>query len=232
MNFTHRLSGALLVTALGLSASRGFAQAAPYKILNTAQTPGTGRIDYVSASSDDRRLYVPRGSEVLVFDLDTLKSTGTIPNASARGVAVDPKSHHAFCSSKPVVMWDTKTLATLKTIDVQGNPDGILFEPLTERIYVLSHSAPNVTVIDGKDGTVVGTIDLEGQPEQGASDGQGHVYIDLEDKDNIAVVDAKRPQADRALSAGRQGRPGPGGPGPGHQESTYCSPCATPRKPA
>jgi DNA-binding beta-propeller fold protein YncE len=88
-------------------------------------------------------------------------------------------------------MWDAKTLQTIKTIDVQGRPDGIVFEPLTERIYVLSHSQPNATVIDGKDGSVVGTIDLGGAPEQAASDGKGHLYVCLEDKDNIAVVDVK-----------------------------------------
>ena len=88
-------------------------------------------------------------------------------------------------------MWDTKTLATIKTIDVQGRPDGILFEPATERVYVFSHSAPNATVIDAKDGSVLGTIDLGGAPEQAASDGQGHLYVDIEDKDNVAVVDVK-----------------------------------------
>jgi DNA-binding beta-propeller fold protein YncE len=163
--------------------------ATPYKIVNSAQTQGTGGIDYVFADSDGRRLYVPRGSQVLVFDLDTLKSAGSITNARARGVAVDPKSNHGFCSSSPVVMWDTKTLETIRSIPVEGGPDGILFEPLTERIYVFSHRAPNVTVIDGKEGSVVGTIDLGGAPEQAASDGKGHLYVDIEDKDKIAVVD-------------------------------------------
>jgi len=162
---------------------------APYKVIKTTQTMGTGRIDYVYADNDNRKLYVPRGNQVLAFDLDTLKPVGTIQDASARGVAVDPKSNHAFCSSSPVVMWDAKTLQTIKSIPVQGRPDGILFEPATERIYVLSHTAPNATVIDGKDGTVVGTIDLGGAPEQGASDGQGRLYIALEDKDQVAVID-------------------------------------------
>jgi DNA-binding beta-propeller fold protein YncE len=163
--------------------------AKPYKVVNSTQVPGTGGIDYVFADSDGRRVYVPRGNQVLVFDLDTLKSVGSITNARARGVAVDPKSNHGFCSSSPVVMWDTKTLETLKTIPVEGGPDGIIFEPLTERIYVFSHRAPNATVIDGKDGSVVGTIDLGGAPEQAASDGKGRLYVDLEDKDKIAVVD-------------------------------------------
>ena len=88
-------------------------------------------------------------------------------------------------------MWDSKTLETLKSIPVQGRPDGILFEPETERVFVFSHSAPNATVIDAKDGSIVGTIDLEGAPEQAASDGHGHLYVDIEDKNNVAVVDLK-----------------------------------------
>ena len=183
------LSGLIALVAMSLAQSAPAAQT--YKVVKSTQTMGTGGIDYVYADNDGGRLYVPRGGEVLVFDLETLKSTGTIPNARARGVAVDPKSHHGFCSSSPVVMWDSKTLATIKTIEVQGRPDGIVFEPLTERIYVLSHSQPNATVIDSKDGSVVGTIDLGGAPEQAASDGQGHLYVCLEDKDNIAVVDVK-----------------------------------------
>lgn len=163
----------------------------PYKIVNSAQFPGTGGIDYVLADSDERRLYVPRGGEVLVFDLDSLKPVGSIPNARARGAAVDPKSHHGFSSSSPVVMWDTKTLATIKTIEVQGGPDGILFEPASERVFVFSHRAPNATVLDAKDGSVVGTIDLGGAPEQAASDGKGRLYVTIEDKSTIAVVDVQ-----------------------------------------
>jgi DNA-binding beta-propeller fold protein YncE len=181
----------------------------PYKIVQTAQTMGSGGIDYVYADSDSRQLYVPRGNQVLVFDLDTLKSAGTIPDARARGVATEPKSHHGFCSSSPVVMWDTKTLKTIKTIDVQGRPDGILFEPATERIYVFSHSRPNATVIDSKEGIVVGTIDLGGAPEQAASDGQGHLYVAIEDKDNVAVVDVKTLKVTAHYDlAGKGGGPG------------------------
>src|SRR5260221_264150 len=202
MNYSNKISRVFFLAGIGMSASLVLTQSTPsvsaatadkpYKVVNTVQVMGTGAIDYVYADNDSRRLYVPRGNPILVFDLDTLKSVGTITNASrARGVAVDPKSHHGFCSSSPVVMWDSKTLETIKTIDVQGGPDGILFEPSTERIYVFSHRAPNVTVIDAKDGSVAGTIELGGAPEQAASDGKGHLYVDLEDKDQIAVVDVK-----------------------------------------
>ena len=189
------LAGVVALSGLIASGSASFAQTDPaakaYKIVKTTQTMGTGGIDYVYADNDNRRLYVPRGSQILVFDLDSLNPAGSITNTRARGVAVDPKAQHGFSSSSPVVMWDAKTLETIKTIEVQGRPDGILFEPLTERIYVFSHSEPNATVIDGKDGTVVGTIDLGGAPEQAASDGKGNLYVCIEDKDNIAVVDVK-----------------------------------------
>jgi len=204
---------ALLLAAAVMLASRAFAQAAPaagpYKIVNSTQVMGTGGIDYVYADNDNRKLYVARGNQVLVFDEDTLKSVGAIPNVRARGVAVDPKSNHGFSSSSPVAMWDAKTLEMIKTIDVQGGPDGILFEPWTERIYVFSHRAPNVTVVDGKDGTVAGTIDLGGAPEQAQSDGEGHMYIDLEDKDQIAVVDVKTLKVTAHFDlAGKGGGPG------------------------
>lgn len=192
MNNLTRAAVLALLFASSWNAASTLAQssaARPYKIVNSAQYPGTGGVDYVFADSEARRLYVPRGGEILVFDLDTLKPAGAIPDTRARGVAVDPKSHHGFSSSSPVTMWDTKTLKTLKTIEVQGRPDGILFEPATERVYVFSHAAPNATVIDGRDGSVVGTIDLGGAPEQAVSDGRGHLYVDIEDKDNVAVVD-------------------------------------------
>src|SRR5882724_6929479 len=204
------LSGFIALAAGPLAQTTPAAEA--YKIVKTTQTMGTGGIDYVYADNDGRRLYVPRGGEVLVFDMDTLKSAGSIPNARARGAAVDPKSHHGFCSSSPVVMWDTKSLETIKTIAVQGRPDGILFEPLTERIYVFSHSQPNATVIDAKDGSVVGTIDLGGAPEQAASDGGGHLYVDIEDKDNVAVVDVKTLKVTAHYDLGSKGG-GPAGLG-------------------
>jgi DNA-binding beta-propeller fold protein YncE len=131
---------------------------------------------------------------ISVFDLDTLEAAGEIPGIGAHGAAVDPKLHHGFLSSKPIVMFDTKTLKTIKTIEVQGNPDGLLFDPFNHRVYVLSHAAPNATVIDTKDGSVAGTIDLGGAPEQAVTDGKGRLYVDIEDKNNIAVVDAKTMQ--------------------------------------
>lgn len=174
-------------------------QAGPYKVLKVAKVGGDGGFDYVYADVNGRRLYIPRrgqgrsaeGARVDVYNLDTLEKVGEIPNTSAAGAAVSPKSEHGFATSRPVAMWDAKTLKPIKTIDVMGGPDGILHDSFNDRVYIWSHSAPNATVIDAKDGSVLGTIDLGGAPEQAATDGKGRIYVDIEDKGNIAVVDAK-----------------------------------------
>jgi len=185
------LAGAALLTAGFPARAQSTDTGQPYKVIKTDTVGGLGGWDYVYADADSRHLYIPRGDRVTVYNLDNLEPAGAIPDTvSVHGVAVDPLSHHAFSSSRPLAMWDSRTLAPIKTIEVQGGPDGILFEPATERIYVLSHRAPNVTVVDAQSGEVVGTIDVGGAPEQAASDGKGRVYIDVEDKDNVAVIDA------------------------------------------
>jgi DNA-binding beta-propeller fold protein YncE len=189
---TFVLSALVLSPGAAAAAAQDMAPAQPYRVIKSERVGGLGGWDYVFADSDNRRLYIPRGDRITVFDLDSLEAVATIPGShSVHGVAVDPDSHHAFSSSQPLLMWDSRTLAPIKTIDVQGNPDGILFEPATERVYILSHRAPNVTVIDARDGSIAGTIDVGGAPEQAVSDGAGRVFVDVEDKDSVAVIDAR-----------------------------------------
>ena len=178
-------------------ASSGWAQApaaGPYKVLKTVKVGGAGAYDYVQADVEGRRLYIARtgpSPRMTVYNLDTLEPVGEIPTTNLHGAAIDPKTNHGFATSKPITMFDTKTLKVIKTIDVQGNPDGHFFDPFSQRAYILSHVPPHVTAIDTKEGTVAGTVDIGGMPEQAASDGKGHLYIDVEDKDNIAVLDTK-----------------------------------------
>ena len=191
---THFMKRFSMLAAVALLAGLAQAQSpGPYKILKTVKVGGAGGFDYVYADAPSRRLYVPRSGtpgRISVFNLDTLAPVGEIANANARGAAVDTKSGHGFASSKPVVMWDSKTLKTIKTIDVKGAPDGILADPFNHRIYIFSHAVPHVTVINAADGSIAGTIDLGGAPEQAVSDLKGHIYVDIEDKENIAVIDA------------------------------------------
>jgi len=165
----------------------------PYKVLKIQLTGGDGGFDYVTADPDGRNLFVARSGQaghIGVFNLDTLSQAGDIPGVSAHGGAVDTSTGHGFATSKPVTMFDAKTFAILKKIDVEGNPDGYLNDPFNHHFYILSHAAPNVTVLDDKDGSILGTIDIGGAPEQAAADGKGKIYVDIEDKSAIAVIDA------------------------------------------
>jgi len=187
------ISQSRILLGIGLLAGNVLAQDAntPYKVLDTTQLMGNGGIDYVYADNDGRRVYVPRGGSTFVFDLDSHKYIGSITNTGGHGVAIDTKTHHGFSSAGKIAMFDTGTMQKIKDIDVQGRPDGILLEPLTDRVYIFSHQAPSITVIDPKDGSVVGTVDVGGAMEQAQSDGQGKLYADVEDEKKIAVVDVK-----------------------------------------
>ena len=198
----------------------------PYKVLKRAKVGGEGGTDYIYADVAGRRLYITRGGaravaatdstparvatsgRVTVFDLETLAPLGEVPNTGGNGAAVDPKSGHGFTSSKPVSMFDTKALTLLKTIDVgAAQPDGILFDDFNDHLYIFSHPTKDATVINSKDGTVVGTIDLGGVPEQGVSDGKGTLYVVMQDSaGSVTVVDTKTMKATAHYVFGDIGR--------------------------
>ena len=192
---TSLLLGAFAISVIPLvSWAQQGANDGPYHLLQRVKVGGEGGFDYVYADNNARRLYIARRGDMprmTIFNLDTFAAVGEIPNVNGHGAVVDSKTNHGFTTSKPMVMWDTRTLKPIKTIDVEGNPDGIFFDAVNQRVYDLSHAMPHATVIDSKDGSIVGTIDLGGAPEQAVSDGNGHVYIDVEDMHNVAVVDAK-----------------------------------------
>jgi hypothetical protein len=191
---------AVFAIAIAISAFTVLARQAgtegPYKILKTAKVGGEGGFDYISADVDARRLYVPRNGpmgRLTVFNLDTLAPVGEIPGVAAGGAVVDPKSHHGFSTTRgKLTMWDSNTLKVIKTFDVGGRPDGIMFDPYNQRVWVLSHMPPDSTIVDAKEGSVIGTLSLGGGPEQAVSDGKGKIYINISDMHNVAVVDAQK----------------------------------------
>ncbi|HEY1847882.1 MAG TPA: hypothetical protein VGG37_01690 [Opitutaceae bacterium] len=206
-------ASAFLASLLGCVCAPLGAHGEGYSVVQRAVVGGGGGFDYVYADPAARRLYIPRTGEdarIAVFDLDSLKPVGVIPGVAAHGVAVDPVSHHGFSSSRPVAVWDSRTLAAVMTVPVAGSPDGILFDPFNERVWIFSHKSPNATVLDGRTGTLMGTLDLGGEPEQAASDGHGRIFVDLEDKDSVAVVDASHLALVTAYGLGGKGG-GPGG---------------------
>jgi len=164
-----------------------------YKVIKSIRVGGEGGFDYLSADVEARRLYIPRSGSagrLTVWDLDTLAPVGEIPGVASGGAVADSKCGHGFSTTMPVTMWDAKTLKPIKTIPVDSRPDGILFDPYKERVWVFSHGAPQATIIDAVEGTVVGSIDLGGAAEQAVTDGHGKVYVNLTDKSTIAVIDA------------------------------------------
>jgi DNA-binding beta-propeller fold protein YncE len=177
------------------------AAAGPYKVITRARVGGEGGWDYIYADSAGRRIYIPRGGSpprLTVYDLDTLTLVGEIEGIGGNGAAVDPKSGHGFTSSKPVSMFDTKTMKLIKTIDVaeRARPDGIVFDAFNDRVYVFSHPTKDATVIDAKDGSVLGTIDLGGVPEEAVADGKGMLYAVMQDSEgSVTAVDAKTMKA-------------------------------------
>jgi len=192
--------------------------AGPYKVLKRARVGGEGGWDYIYADPAGRRLYIPRrGSpntpdvptRLTIFNLDTLESIGEIAGVGGNGTAVDPKSGHGFTSSRPVSMFDTKTNKLIKTIDVASDarPDGIYFDSFNQRVYVFSHPTKDATVIDAKSGSVIGTIDLGGVPEQAIGDGKGMLYVVMQDvPGSVTVVDAKAMKAVGHYPLGDKGR--------------------------
>jgi DNA-binding beta-propeller fold protein YncE len=207
----------VLAAAVTMFAPMGLTQQeGPYKVLTRARVGGEGGWDYIYADIAARRLYIPRGAthvipatetapevpavaaRLTIFDLDTLKPLSEIAGIGGNGTAVDPKSGHGFTSDHPKVsMFDTKTLTLIKSIDVSAaRPDGIIFDAFNERVYVFSHPTKDATVIDAKDGTVLGTIDLGGVPEQGVADGKGMLYVVMQDPvGSVTAVDVKTMKA-------------------------------------
>jgi hypothetical protein len=209
----------LLASVFGLSVFLTLAKIAPaedvsdkpYKILTTTQIPALGGIDYVTADSLNRRVYVACGNAVSVFDLDTYKLTGTLEKASGHGVAVDPENHTGLVAGNPATFFNTKKLEAITTLPAPG-ADGYLFDPTTHHFFILSHRAPNVLVVDSKDGTVVGKIEAIGPDgsnaavEQGVTDGEGHLFFDIANEHHIAVVDAKTLKVTGHYDLGEKGK--------------------------
>lgn len=187
----------------------------PYKIITTTQLPAAGGIDYVTADSANRRVYVSCGSVVNVFDLDSYKLVGTVPNAAGHGVSIDPENHTGLVSGNPATFFNTQTLQAIKTIPAPG-ADGYIFDSFTHRFVIGSHRAPNLLVVDSKDGSVVGTVEaiapggVNASVEQGVSDGEGHLFFDVANMHHIAVIDAKTLKVTGHFDLGEKGN-GPAG---------------------
>jgi DNA-binding beta-propeller fold protein YncE len=170
-----------------LLAVSSFAVAAGgYHLLNKIPVPGDGGFDYLTVDNGARRLYVSHGTQVEVLDADSGAIVGKIPNTKGvHGIAVAPDLGRGFTSngqSSTVTIFDLKTLAPVGEVKTGKKPDAIIYDPATHRVFAFNGDSKSATVIEAADGKVAGTIELGGGPEFAASDGGGHVFVNLEDK--------------------------------------------------
>ncbi len=180
-----------------LSAAVALAAAGPgYKLLKTHKVGGEGGWDYLIADSAARRLYISRATHVIVLDLDSLKSIGDIADTpGVHGIALAPELGRGFTSNGregTVSIFDLKTLATSSKVKAGENPDSILYDPVTKRVFTFNGRSHDSTAIDAVKGNVLGTIKLDGKPEFSASDGKGEIFVNIEDKSELTVIDANK----------------------------------------
>jgi DNA-binding beta-propeller fold protein YncE len=171
-----------------------FAASGPgYKVLNTYKVAGEGGWDYLVADAATRRLYVTRATHVIVLDMDSGKIVGDIADTpGVHGVALAPELGRGFTSNGregTVSIFDLNTLATNSKVKVGENPDAILYDSATKRVFTFNGKSQDATALDAATGKVLGTIKLDGKPEFAASDGEGEIFVNIEDKSELTAID-------------------------------------------
>ncbi len=167
--------------------------AVKYDLVKKVAVPGTGGWDYLTVDEAERRVFISHSTQVDVLDADSYTVIGTIPNTpGVHGIALAPEFRRGYISAGKAdvaIAFDLKTLKPLGEIKVGKKPDAIIFESLTKRIYVMNGDSEDITVLNAKDGEVVGTIALGGGPEFAVSDGKGNLYVNLEEKNETLHID-------------------------------------------
>jgi YVTN family beta-propeller protein len=185
---------AIVLTTAIFAAVPAFAQ--QFKVADQVKLGGDGGWDYLTYDKDGQRLFITRGSHVMVVDTKSLKLTADIPELSGiHGVALAPEFDRGFISNggdNTVTVFDLKTLKKLDSIKVGERPDAILYEPFSKHVFTFNARSKDSTVVDAATGKVIATIALGGKPEFPASDGKGKLYVNIEDKSQIAQVDVSK----------------------------------------
>ncbi len=195
------LTGALVI-ALGFCACPFPLSAAPspgasgYKVIKTIPLGGEGGWDYVYVDSSARRVYISRGTHIVVMDADTYAVVGDIPDTQGvHGIAIASDLGRGFTSngrSNDVTIFDLKTLKPIGNVKTDANPDAIVYDPVSKRVFTFNGRGKNTTAINAADGTVAGTLPLGGKPEFAAVDGKGSIFVNNEDTSEIIEINAQK----------------------------------------
>ena len=187
-----------LVVAGLLSASAWSAEsgASTYKLAQQHVLGGAGGWDYVTLDASTHRLFIARDDRVMVADANSGQLVQEIPGMKhVHGVALVPELHRAYASNghgNDISVIDLDTLKVLSHIPVSGkDPDAIIYEPATHRVLAMNGDSNTISIIDPAQNKELATIALDGNPEFATSDGQGNVYVNIEDKGELAHIDIK-----------------------------------------
>ncbi|HEY8670022.1 MAG TPA: YncE family protein [Terriglobales bacterium] len=184
------LIAALMFGSLAYAADPGL------HVIKTYKLGGDGGWDYLKIDPDSRRLFISRSTHVIVIDADSGKSVGDIPDTpGVHGIALAPDLGRGFTSNGregTVSIFDLNTLKPISKVQAVGeNPDAILFDPATKRVFTFNGRSSNSTAIDAATGEIVGKIALDGKPEFAVSTGTGEIFVNLEDKSELLALDPK-----------------------------------------
>jgi len=174
----------------------GSATDSGYHVIGTYKLGGEGGWDYLTLDNASRHLYISRATHVIVIDADSGKPVGDIPDTpGVHGIALAPDLGRGFVSNGregTVTIFDIESLKRIAKVKTGDNPDAILYDPATKRVFTFNGRSHDSTAIDAANGTVLGTIKLEGKPEFAVSDGKGEIFVNIEDKSQLDVIDPSK----------------------------------------
>jgi len=192
MRYFNLIGGAMMVCSLCNTAN---AQNSGYHVLNTFHIPSPGGWDYIAVSPVNGNIYVSHSTQVNILNQNTGDSVGVIPSTTGvHGIAFAPEFKKGFTSNgklNTVTVFDINTNAVLAEIKTGENPDAIMYDPFSKKIYTCNGRSKDLSIIDPATNAVVKTVELGGKPETAVSDEEGNLYINIEDKSEIAVVNTK-----------------------------------------
>ena len=198
----HRIAlcaAALVLGALGMGLAFAGAPESGYHLLKkydlVAAPGGKEYWDYITFDAATRRLYISHNTEVKVVDADSGAVVGSIPDLKrVHGIALVPDASRGFISdggADEAVVFDPKTLKVTGHIKTGSNPDCIIYDAASKHIFTMNGKSNNASVIDPETGTVLATIPMGGRPEYAVADGNGMIYDNIEDKNEVVAFDSR-----------------------------------------
>ena len=184
--------GALAVSATCAAAT----SSTNYAVLQRHALGGAGKWDYVTLDAATQRLYIARGDRVMVMNTQSGKLIGEVLGVNgAHRVVIVPGQKHGYVTSghgNAVMPFDLATFKPLPAISLSGKgPDGMLYDEATARLWAFNGHSSNASMIDPVSEKETGTVALPGKPEFAVTDSAGHIYVNLEDKSQVAEIDAR-----------------------------------------